>query len=68
MTLLHEKIIPKSREVKTRCSLAESSKKGFGSKSAVLLVVVVMMQHQRKPYAVCVRFGNYPIKCILVAL
>jgi hypothetical protein len=42
MTLLFEKItVAKSREVKIRSSLAEFSKEGYGSKSAVLPVMML---------------------------
>jgi hypothetical protein len=37
-------IVAKSKEVKTRYTLAESSRKGYGSKGAVLLVVMMMRQ------------------------
>jgi hypothetical protein len=36
-------IVTKSKEVKTGCNLAESSKKGYGSKRAVLPVMMMMM-------------------------
>jgi hypothetical protein len=42
MTLLFEKItVAKSREVKTRSNLAEISKEGYGSKSAVLPMMMM---------------------------
>jgi hypothetical protein len=47
MTLFCEKIITvQSKEVKTRCNLAESSKVGYGSKSQsrrLLLLLLMMM-------------------------
>jgi hypothetical protein len=44
MTLLCKKItVAKSKEVKTRCNLAESSKEGYGSKRAVLLLLLMMI-------------------------
>jgi hypothetical protein len=44
MTLLCKRIIvAKSKEVKTRCSLAESSKEGYGSKRAILPMMVMMI-------------------------
>jgi hypothetical protein len=36
-------IVAKSKEVKTRSNLAESPKEGYGSKRAVLPVMMVMM-------------------------
>jgi hypothetical protein len=43
-TLLCKKIIvAKSKEVKTGCNLAESSKEGYGSKRAVLLMILMMV-------------------------
>jgi hypothetical protein len=42
-TLVCKKIVSKSKEVKTVCNLAESSKEGCGSKRAVLPVVMMMM-------------------------
>jgi hypothetical protein len=36
-------IIAKSRKVKTGCNLAESSKEGYGSKRAVLPVIMMMI-------------------------
>jgi hypothetical protein len=43
-TLLCEKItVAKSKEVKTRSNLAESSKEGYGLKSAVLPIMMMMM-------------------------
>jgi hypothetical protein len=38
----------KSKEVKTGCSLAESSKEGCGSKRAGLPMVVMMCNEDRK--------------------
>jgi hypothetical protein len=44
MTLLCKKmIVVKSKEVKTRSNLAESSKESCGSKRAVLLLLLLMM-------------------------
>jgi hypothetical protein len=37
-----EIIAAKSKEVKTGCNLAESSKEGYGSERAVLLMMVMM--------------------------
>jgi hypothetical protein len=33
--------VPKSKEVKTGCNLAESSKEGYGSKRAVLPMMII---------------------------
>jgi hypothetical protein len=41
-------IVAKSKEVKSRCNLAESSKEGYGSERAVLQVMMMMMT--RKAY------------------
>jgi hypothetical protein len=44
MTLLCKKIIvAKFKEVKTGCILAESSKKGYGSKRSVFPMMMMMM-------------------------
>jgi hypothetical protein len=40
--------IAKSKEVKTGLNLAASSKKGYGSKSALLSVMIVMMMMMYK--------------------
>jgi hypothetical protein len=43
-TLLCKKyILVKSKEVKTGCNLAESCNEGYGSKGAVLPVMMIMM-------------------------
>jgi hypothetical protein len=41
--VLKKYIIAKSTKVKTRCNLAESSKEDYGSKRAVLSVMMMMM-------------------------
>jgi hypothetical protein len=42
MTLLYKKlIVPKPNEMKTRSNLSESCKEGYGSKSAVLSVMIM---------------------------
>jgi hypothetical protein len=38
-------IVTKSKEVKTRSNLAESSKEGYGSESAVLLLMITFIKH-----------------------
>jgi hypothetical protein len=44
MTLLCKKnIVTKSKEVKTGCSLAECSDESYGSKRAVLAMIIMMM-------------------------
>jgi hypothetical protein len=44
-TLLCEKIIvAKSKEVEIRLNLSESSKEGYGSKSAVLLLMITFLK------------------------
>jgi hypothetical protein len=42
-TLLCKKIVMKFKEAKTGCKLAESSKKGFGSKRAVLSMIIIII-------------------------
>jgi hypothetical protein len=43
MTLLYKKtIVVKCKEVKTRCSLAESSKEGYDSKMAALAIMMMV--------------------------
>jgi hypothetical protein len=36
--------VTKCKEVKTRCNLAESSKEGYGSRRAVLPMMMMMMK------------------------
>jgi hypothetical protein len=36
-------IVPKSKEAETGCNLAESSKEAYGSKRAVLPMMLMMM-------------------------
>jgi hypothetical protein len=44
--LLRKKIIvPKSKEVKIGCNLAESSKEGYGPQRAVLPMIMMMMMN-----------------------
>jgi hypothetical protein len=40
----------KSKEVKTGCNLAESSKEGYGSKRAVLLMIIMLIIRSEKNY------------------
>jgi hypothetical protein len=40
-----KKTVAKSKEVKTGCNLAESSKEVYGSKRAVLPMMMIMMLH-----------------------
>jgi hypothetical protein len=41
--LCKKKIVAKSKEVKSGCNLAESSKKGYGSKGAVSPMIMVLI-------------------------
>jgi hypothetical protein len=43
MTLLCKKIVAKSKEVKTGCNLAESSKEAYGSKRDVLPKTIIIV-------------------------
>jgi hypothetical protein len=40
--------VAKYKEMKTRCNLTESSKKGYGSKRAVLPMMMMMMMMMPK--------------------
>jgi hypothetical protein len=43
LALLKKFIVAKSKEVKTGCNLAESSKEGCGSKRVVLPIMMMMI-------------------------
>jgi hypothetical protein len=47
-------IVAKSKEVKTGCNLAESSKEGYGSKRAVLPMMMMMN---------CVKYEYFLLEC-----
>jgi hypothetical protein len=54
MTLLCKKIlVVKSKEAKTRCSVVESSKKGCGSKRAVLPMMMMIMMTMMTMMMIC---------------
>jgi hypothetical protein len=46
-------IVAKSKKVKTGCNLAESSKEGYGSKRAVLAMVMVIRIEPQLPKSLC---------------
>jgi hypothetical protein len=62
-TLFCKKIVTKFKEAKTGCNPAESSKESYGSKRAVLLLLMMMGNNYVSTGSISANFSRYEYNC-----